>query len=203
MKKLDCLDINSKANFNELYLKDLQANGLRTARSRFSAILKALNGNYINILDAGCGNSTLLSALSIIYPTSKLAGLDYSEEAIKMSKLNYHFIDFHCGDILDNKLPINYYDLIICSEVIEHVQKPELLIKQLSANLKIGGTLLITTPYLEFTRCKAHDPYHIWEFDLKDIQKLASPYCLNMESSIIKDNHYWWAEWILFKGIKK
>lgn len=41
------------------------------------------------------------------------------------------------------------FDLVIASEVIEHVYDPEGFVKELSRVLKKGGQLIITTPYKE------------------------------------------------------
>lgn len=59
-------------------------------------------------------------------------------------------IPFHLGNILSPlSAPRDYYDLIIFSEVIEHLQgNPRLALRHLRECLKPGGRLLLTTPNL-------------------------------------------------------
>lgn len=59
-------------------------------------------------------------------------------------------VQFHIGNILSPlPLPPNYFDLIIFSEVIEHLQgNPRLALRHLRECLAPGGRLLLTTPNL-------------------------------------------------------
>lgn len=59
-------------------------------------------------------------------------------------------VTFHCGSILEPlPAPRNYFDVIIFSEVIEHLQgNPRLALRHLLECLKPGGRLLLTTPNL-------------------------------------------------------
>jgi SAM-dependent methyltransferase len=58
------------------------------------------------------------------------------------------------GDIhaLDQLVAPNSYDLIICTEVLEHTRNPELALEQMRRALKPGGALLASTPFIV--------PYH-------------------------------------------
>lgn len=49
-------------------------------------------------------------------------------------------------DILDSKLSKQSFDLVLCSEVLEHVNNPELAIDTLYQILKPGGIAIVTTP---------------------------------------------------------
>lgn len=70
----------------------------------------------------------------------------------------YGKIDF-VSDILDIPVPDESYDVIICSEVIEHVPYPVSAIKEISRILKPGGTLLITAPMQSGLH---QEPYHFY-----------------------------------------
>lgn len=41
----------------------------------------------------------------------------------------------------------NSFDFVLCTDVIEHVERPWMAVRQLYAVLKPGGTLLLTTPF--------------------------------------------------------
>ncbi|MDO8620904.1 MAG: class I SAM-dependent methyltransferase, partial [Candidatus Levybacteria bacterium] len=80
-----------------------------------------------------------------------------------------------------------YFDLIWCTDVIEHLYKPDFLISEIDRVLKKGGTSIITTPNSAFwfyhvvrlwgwTPKKLQNSDHKQFFNLKDIKKLARGY---------------------------
>lgn len=70
----------------------------------------------------------------------------------------YGKIDF-VSDILDIPVPDKSYDVILCSEVIEHVPDPISAIKEMSRILKPGGVLLITAPLQSGLHQEPHHYY--------------------------------------------
>ncbi|WP_461520101.1 class I SAM-dependent methyltransferase [Porticoccus sp.] len=49
-------------------------------------------------------------------------------------------------DISASKLPENYFDLILFSEVIEHIPDTALVLNNIVSRLKVGGVLILSTP---------------------------------------------------------
>ena len=80
---------------------------------------------------------------------NELYGCDISEKAIQYAKSKFGEIgSFMVGDItIPNSLPKDEFDLIICSEVLEHIENDDLAIKILYDKLKVNGHLLITVPH--------------------------------------------------------
>jgi len=108
------------------------------------------------ILDAGCGSGLMLTELAKIGETS---GMDFSEEAIKFSKINFHG-PLKQGSLPNNvPYPLNHFDLIVALDVIEHIDDDSGSIKSLSNLLKKDGLLLITVPAYQFL-WSAHDTIH-------------------------------------------
>ena len=70
----------------------------------------------------------------------------------------YGKIDF-VSDILNIPVPDKSYDVILCTEVIEHIPDPISAIKEISRILKPGGTLLITAPLQSGLH---QEPYHFY-----------------------------------------
>jgi len=64
---------------------------------------------------------------------------------LQNSKWDYPTHTFVC-DILDTPTELQY-DLVLCTEVLEHVPDPVAAFKHLSALMKPGGYLLITVPF--------------------------------------------------------
>ncbi len=115
---------------------------------KFIENYKLTSKNPLTILDIGCGNGSILSNLQ--NKGFELYGIDGSESGIKIAKQSFPEINFFVGDITTNIsdiLPIKEFDLIICTEVIEHIYSPRDLVKNCYHFLKPGGKLIITTPY--------------------------------------------------------
>ena len=70
----------------------------------------------------------------------------------------YGKIDF-VSDITEIPVPDKSYDVILCTEVIEHIPDPISAIKEISRILKPGGTLLITAPLQSGLH---QEPYHFY-----------------------------------------
>lgn len=70
----------------------------------------------------------------------------------------YGKIDF-VSDVLEIPVSDKSYDVILCTEVIEHVPDPISTIKEISRILKPGGTLLITAPLQSGLH---QEPYHFY-----------------------------------------
>jgi SAM-dependent methyltransferase len=75
------------------------------------------------------------------------------------------------GDANLLPFPDNYFDYVICSEVLEHVPNPISVLQQVNRILKPGGSLLATIPFLFPIHA---DPYdygrytnHYWTENLK------------------------------------
>ena len=102
------------------------------------------------VVDVGCGTGDLLSYLATELSMHNLLGLDISKVGImkareKFPNLNFGLIEF-------NELGLHSLDIksragvIICSEVLEHLEKPDLLLKFILKNLVSSGTLIVTVP---------------------------------------------------------
>ena len=65
-------------------------------------------------------------------------------------------IDFVC-DIIAIPEPDNSFDVILCSEVLEHIPDPLPAIKEFSRLLKPGGKLILTAPFSSHVHFA---PYH-------------------------------------------
>jgi len=102
--------------------------------------------NKINILDYGCGAGTIAFYLSNL--GHSVVGYDVSDKAIVDAKIGSHKLKLKNVVFTNNENTAfsKKYDLIICTEVIEHVEFDLKLLKKLAALLKSEGILFISTP---------------------------------------------------------
>lgn len=96
-----------------------------------------------SILDFGCGLGDAIPLYYSTYPLSKLYGLDISEYAIKLCKDKYGVLaEFICGDYTS----VPKVDIIIASNVFEHLDKEKIIVRHLLNNC---NTLYIIVPFAE------------------------------------------------------
>ena len=99
----------------------------------------------LNILDIGCGCGHFLKHLK----TKKLTllyGLDVNPHSLKITKNKNITTKINMGDIYSLPYELCTFDIIILTEIIEHLEYPEKALKSIYDILKPGGLLLITTP---------------------------------------------------------
>lgn len=104
------------------------------------------------ILDVGCGRGFYLKVISLYTFPQEIHGIDinktYLEKAIKIC--SDQRIKIKQGSIY--KLPYrdNYFDFIICSEVLEHLSDDKKALLETKRVLKPSGFILITVPNYNF-----------------------------------------------------
>ena len=107
-----------------------------------------------NMVDVGCGNGRHLKSLGFKLKEAKIIGIDQSFDEISSLKRefdnhicknqnNYTFLN---EDVRHIALPNNSQDLVICSEVLEHVPNFEKVLQECKRILKPSGVLLISVP---------------------------------------------------------
>jgi 2-polyprenyl-6-hydroxyphenyl methylase/3-demethylubiquinone-9 3-methyltransferase len=101
------------------------------------------------VLDLGCGNGSFLSLFQD--RGWQLYGSDFSPTGVAIARANFPAIKFFLADasaptseILDR---VGQVDVILSTEVIEHLYDPRGFLRNARALLKPGGTLILTTPY--------------------------------------------------------
>jgi 2-polyprenyl-3-methyl-5-hydroxy-6-metoxy-1,4-benzoquinol methylase len=106
----------------------------------------------LRVLDAGCGSGLALLYLYWFQRDRIVSylGLDRQTDRLRS---RYEFIsiphDFEDID-LDSSWQRGFFDVVFCSEVIEHIIEDRRLFHRLSTHLADGGVLLVTTPHKEF-----------------------------------------------------
>jgi len=97
----------------------------------------------LRVLDIGAGRGQLLNMLSNKYEKH---AIEISEESIKIMEKNNIICRKH--DISKNKLPYedNYFNIVIATEVIEHIWNPEFVLEEAYRILKDNGLFICSVP---------------------------------------------------------
>ena len=98
---------------------------------------------FRSVLDVGCGNGEFLLSVGQSNHGFRVVGIDISEEVVRRNAEVIPWGTFHAMDIGERRLDESF-DLVICSEVLEHVQDPNAALSNLRA--MCSGRLIVTVP---------------------------------------------------------
>jgi 2-polyprenyl-3-methyl-5-hydroxy-6-metoxy-1,4-benzoquinol methylase len=135
-----------------------------------------VKNKFDSILDAGCGDGSLIKALlDRGYSTElNITGVDLSESRIKLVKKMFPKATLYVGSVEDmTKVKSNTVDLLISTQVIEHVDDRK-MIKSVARVCKKGGIVYLSTVYKKwygwyFYRVNNKwllDPTHLREYTI-------------------------------------
>ncbi len=133
-----------------------------------------------NILDVGCGEGITIKNIRMSNHVH-VVGLDISDEFLKTAKKINHDVDFIKGDIYDLPFGDDSFDLVICTEVLEHLINPEKALKELKRVSR--RFCLISVPHepifrvgnilkLSYLRNLGNTPGHIQNWSKKSFENL-------------------------------
>lgn len=135
----------------------------------------------LNILDVGCGDGVLLFLLKKHLKNYhfNLYGIDLSEEAILTAKIKLHDARFFVSGVYETKFENDFFDILISSDVIEHVNHPEKMLSEINRITKNNAPIVIGTP-VRYTE-KPLDKMHVKEFFQDEFKELMLNYFSEVE----------------------
>ena len=157
----------------------------------------------IECIDIGCGGGILSERLSRL--GARVTGIDASESSINVAK-EHSFksrleIDYKClttSELLRSKKDkfLNKFDIVIASEVIEHVNERKIFLSDISKLSRSGGLIVFTTINKSFLgillgKFFAENILKVVPKNTHDPNKFISPQKLSSEAeehNIILDN---------------
>lgn len=126
---------------------------LRFVRRSIAESFPGRQSRSLHVLDVGCGNGSQL-AMSLIGDGFNLTGVDTDEQSIEHARrlaAGFSNARFLCREVehFDSQ---EVFDVVILSEVLEHVNEPRLLLDAGMRRLRADGVLIVTVPngYGEF-----------------------------------------------------
>ena len=89
---------------------------------RLGAITRLLPETHgLAILDAGCGEGHLVEKMYARLPNNSYHGADITEVALENAKKRCPYAHFRSMNLTRLEYPDESFDIIVCSEVLEHI----------------------------------------------------------------------------------
>jgi len=141
-------------------------------RKRLKSIMKYKNNGYL--VEVGCAYGFFLELAKEYF---EVKGYEICQDAVNFAR--GLFLDIECSDFSKANIPKNSVDIVTMWDVIEHLAKPHLYVRQSNYILKQNGLLCITTGDIGSFNAKLrkekwrmiHPPTHLHYFS-KDTLRL-------------------------------
>ena len=119
--------------------------------------LRAKPGQCIKVLEIGCGDGWLVYKLKTLFDDGfcldftgiDISGLDIDFANKRKEYFDHKNCDFKVMDVQSLSFMPEEFDIIISSEVMEHIEEPKNFLASVYGILKKDGLIILTTPQLD------------------------------------------------------
>lgn len=118
-----------------------------------------------NISDLGCGNGGLLKELKKRFPEHAAFGYDLSPKAVEFGRDHYEVNIMQCDFVNCGETEVG--DVVVLSEVLEHLVDPVALLKKLRGKSR---WLVVSCPSQENEF--QHYEFHLWAWDMNSFRHM-------------------------------
>ena len=138
--------------------------------SRAVDIIK--NTGARTVIEVGCGDGWNCNKL--VQAGLNVVGIDWSRNAIAYASILVPDAQFYCGDLRDPEFLERFpqpFDAVVFIEVIEHIPPEDCVnvLRNISASLKKGGVLVLTTPSVNLPNTNSQHYRHFDETTLREL----------------------------------
>ncbi len=146
--------MNNKDNWNQHWIESHEMIEINPASIyRFQKIAYFV-GRYIMdsslVIDFGSGQGDNIQLLNQHFPNNLYYGLEYAQSGVNIAQNKIPNAKFFQADLIKNTPIITELlgkgDICICSEVLEHVDNPEIMVKNFHQYMQHGAKIIVTVP---------------------------------------------------------
>lgn len=178
------MSANSHPTLDEARLHAAERSGGTSGESIYDAIMAEIVERKLNgaILDFGAGIGRLTRRLVDSGRFDSISATDLLQQPVSLDK-----VQWICADLNDPlPMPDSSFDAVVAAEVIEHLENPRVMVRELFRLLKPGGVVILSTPNNESWRsllslmmrghyvafCNGSYPAHITALLRKDLERI-------------------------------
>lgn len=157
---------------------------------RLDLLDRWINKKSVKILDVGCGNHSA-TLTKKYYPNCLYYGLD-RDKYYNNNEKDFKFMEkFYTVDLSKScdklkKIPNDFFDCIILSHIIEHLENGEEVIENMLSKSKIGGVIYIESP----SEASLHLPSMRGTLNFYDDSSHIRVYSLKKIVNLLKKNGF-------------
>lgn len=104
---------------------------------------------YKTVLEIGCAEGRFKSLLST---DCEYWGVEYDSHAASIAKARLHSVLLGKYTDIEDQLPNDYFDLIICNDVIEHMPDEAAFLRSIKSKMSGHGTIVISLPNVRYIK---------------------------------------------------
>lgn len=135
---------------------------------------------FASIVDLGAGDGGMLSLLAVCGVPQW--GYDLMQTNVDFARVS-RGMDVRYLDFVDE--PIDWADLVICTEVLEHLEDPHTLVKRIGENAQ---GIIASSPGAE--TAESHDACHAWVWDMEGYAEMITGAGFNVVEHIAVQGDY-------------
>jgi 2-polyprenyl-3-methyl-5-hydroxy-6-metoxy-1,4-benzoquinol methylase len=142
------------------------------------------------LLEIGCGEGRGVEVLA--NKADSYLGLDKIGEIVEKLQLKFPQHQFREANIPPLEgIESSHFDTVVSFQVIEHIKKDELFLREIHRVLKPGGQAIISTPNINYSLTR--NPWHIREYTPEALFSLCQKMFPSVEAMGIGGNEKVWA----------
>jgi trans-aconitate methyltransferase len=142
--------VSARDDWDRHWIEYAEANAHNPAQEYRRRLVLSLLRDPERILDIGCGSGELASDLRGRFPAAEILGLDTSAAAVEIARRKVPGASFEQRDLLADTEPearfSGWATHAVCSEVLEHIEEPAALLRNVTPYLASGCVLVVTVP---------------------------------------------------------
>ena len=169
----------------------------RHTGSTMTDVSLLLGAAYGNVLDVGCGTGRNTARLDHV---TRRVGVDPGFAGLRRGRSLFPELGLVCGNAYQLPIQSSAFDSVMMIDVVEHLEKPEVALKEVIRVLKDNGVLFLQTPnypikriydWWHYARGRRNrfqdDPTHVTKFNYSRLKSLVAASGFKIDRAVARN----------------